>query len=347
MSTGSEAPPFWWEKPDWRAWVLSPFSLAYGAVASWRMRKAPRQEVMAPVLCVGNLTVGGEGKTPVCIALAHEARRQNLKPGFLSRGFGGSFSAPHLVDLEHDTARHVGDEPLLLARHAPVVVTPDRLAGAMRLLQEGCNFIIMDDGFQSARIHMDYALIVVDARRGLGNGHVIPGGPMRAPLVEQLRFATAILTIGEGDGAARVVRRASRAGRPVAAAHIRPLEGHDLVGRRVAAFAGIGNPQKFYRTLEELGAEVVATRDFPDHHAFSHEDFADLEELAGEHGAELVTTEKDMVRLTSGTADAREFAAKLRVLPVEARFETNETPAAIIRETVNAARQRKLKQRGS
>ena len=114
-----------------------------------------------------------------------------LSPGFLSRGFGGNFPVPHVVDLHHDSARHVGDEPLLLAEHAPVAVTPDRAAGAKLLASRGCDFLIMDDGFQSARIHMDYALLVVDGRRGVGNGHVIPGGPVRAPLVHQMRFAQA------------------------------------------------------------------------------------------------------------------------------------------------------------
>src|SRR5690606_21207089 len=141
-------------------------------------------------------------KTPIAIALARRARRMDLRPGFLSRGHGGSFAEPHIVDARHDSARHVGDEPLLLARHAPVVVTRNRAAGARLLLEEhGCNLIIMDDGFQSAHIHIDYALLVVDARFGLGNGHVIPGGPLRARLYDQLLFTDAVLRMGEGPAA--------------------------------------------------------------------------------------------------------------------------------------------------
>nr|MBA3447364.1 tetraacyldisaccharide 4'-kinase [Pseudaminobacter sp.] len=166
----SEAPPFWWEPADWRARMLAPAAWLYARVANWQMVSARREKIALPVLCIGNFTVGGTGKTPVAIALAKQARRMGLKPGFLSRGHGGSFVSPHIVDLAHDSARHVGDEPLLLAEHAPVAVTPNRAAGAMMLQDRGCDFLIMDDGFQSARIHLDYALLVVDARYGLGNG---------------------------------------------------------------------------------------------------------------------------------------------------------------------------------
>src|SRR5690349_17700750 len=140
----SEAPPFWWNAPDWRAYALYPASAAYGAVAGRRMTYAKRERIDIPVVCVGHFTVGGTGKTPVAIALARTAKRMQLSPGFLSRGFGGSFPAPHVVDAAHDSARHVGDEPLLLAEHAPVVVTPDRAAGAKLLASRGCDLVIMD-----------------------------------------------------------------------------------------------------------------------------------------------------------------------------------------------------------
>ncbi|WEX08421.1 tetraacyldisaccharide 4'-kinase [Chelativorans sp. AA-79] len=342
MATG-DAPPFWWEKPDWRAWALWPVSSIYGFAARTRMRTARREKVAAAVLCIGNLTVGGEGKTPVAIALAREAKARKLKVGFLSRGYGGSFSAPHLVNPEEDSARVVGDEPLLLARHALTVVTPDRAAGARRLVQAGCELIVMDDGFQSARIHMDYALIVVDARRGLGNGHVIPGGPLRAPLVDQMRFADAIVTMGQGSAADAVVRSASRAGRPVFAARIRPRGRSGMRGKRVLAFAGIGNPQKFYATLQEAGAEVVATRSFPDHHPFSEEEVGELASRASADGLTMVTTEKDLVRLRHAPGNVRDFAASVVALPVEAVFEEPGAPDAILRDTMAAWRERMMK----
>ena len=269
------------------------------------MNAARREPIDVPVLCIGNFTVGGAGKTPAAIALAHEARRMQLSPGFLSRGFGGKFPVPHVVDVHHDSARHVGDEPLLLAEHAPVAVTPDRAAGAKLLASRGCDFLIMDDGFQSARIHMDYALLVVDGRRGVGNGHVIPGGPVRAPLVHQMRFAHAVLKMGDGEAANDIVRMASRAGRPVYEAHRRIRDPGRFAGRRFLAFAGIGDPEKFFHTVAVAGGEVEMTRSFADHHFFTKDDLADLSTTAAEKGLEL-----DHHRQGRGPAAARRLARK-------------------------------------
>ena len=339
----SEAPPFWWEAADWRAAALWPFSALYGLAASYRMRAAKREETGVPVLCIGNFTVGGEGKTPVAIALGREAREQGLKPGFLSRGHGGSFSGPHLVDPHHDSARLVGDEPLLLAEHAATVVTPDRAAGARRLVEEGCDFILMDDGFQSARIRIDHALIVVDASRGLGNGHVIPGGPLRAPLLEQLRHADAILRMGAGEDADEVVRMASRAGKPVFEAHVEPRSGHDLRGKELLAFAGIGNPGKFFETLRQAGGKIAVERPFPDHHVFTEEELRELSSVAEGKGYSLVTTAKDAVRLRHGSKSMRRFAESIHVLEIDVVFENPATPVTLIRRTVEAWKERRLK----
>jgi tetraacyldisaccharide 4'-kinase len=337
----TEAPPFWWEKPDWRAYALYPASVVYGAVAERRMTRARREKIDVPILCVGNFTVGGAGKTPVAIALAEEARRMRLSPGFLSRGFGGSFPAPHVVDAHHDSARHVGDEPLLLAEHAPVVVTRDRAAGARLLTSRGCDLIIMDDGFQSARIHMDYSLLVVDGRRGVGNGHVIPGGPVRAPLIHQLRFAQAVLKVGEGDAANAIIRMASRAGRAVYEAHSRIRHPEQFAGRRFLAFAGIGDPEKFFRSVAQADGKVEMKRSFPDHHFFAEDDLADLIAVAKEKGLELVTTAKDAVRLRHGTAREREFASRLSVLEIDLVFEVEHAPRAIIEATLKDWRERR------
>jgi len=338
----SEAPPFWWEKPDWRAWTLWPFSSIYGLAASARLRGAKREKVPAAVLCIGNLTVGGEGKTPIAIALARRAISRGHKVGFLSRGYGGSLAKPHFVNPEEDSVRAVGDEPILLARHALTVVSRDRAAGARRLVQAGCELIIMDDGFQSARLHMDYALIVIDAMRGLGNGHVLPGGPLRAPLTEQMRFADGVVTMGEGDAADIVVRSASRAGRPVYSARIRPRARNGFKGKRVLAFAGIGNPQKFYATLKACGAEVVTTRSFPDHHPFTEEDAKELSAAAAKEGLLLVTTEKDSVRLHHNPHVMRGFADSVQVLTVEAVFDEPRAPDFIINAALKAGRERML-----
>jgi tetraacyldisaccharide 4'-kinase len=339
----SEAPPFWWEKPDWRAFALYPVSALYGAVARRRMHAARRQEIDAPVLCIGNLTVGGAGKTPVAIALARTAAKLDLKPGFLSRGHGGSFAKPHLVDPRHDSARNVGDEPLLLAEHAPVAVTPHRAKGAKLLMEQGCDFLIMDDGFQSARIHFDFALLVVDARRGIGNGHVIPGGPMRAPLLDQLRLADAVLKMGEGSAADLVIRRAARAGKPIFEGLALPRRANGMDGKRVLAFAGIGNPEKFYATVGEAGGTVAMARSFGDHHFYSDDDLIDLAETARSAGLELVTTAKDAARLRHGSAAAQTVLDRSHVLEIETQFQPAHIPERIIRDTLKNWRERRLK----
>lgn len=338
----SEAPPFWWKKPDWRAYALYPLSRLYGAVAVWRMARAPRESVEAPVLCIGNFTVGGTGKTPVAIAMAKQARRMHLKPGFLSRGHGGGNAKPHIVDRKHDGARHVGDEPLLLAEHAPVAVTPNRAAGARLLIEKGCDFLIMDDGFQSARIHMDYALAVIDGRFGVGNGHVIPGGPLRAPVAAQLAHATALLRIGEDKAGEVVMRLASRAGKPVFEASVRPREAARFARRRVLAFAGIGHPEKFYDTLAATGATVVLTRSFPDHHYFAADELAELFQTARAGELDLVTTAKDAARLHH--ADVPEgFAEALSVLEIDVAFDSPNTAKRIVSDTLEAWRARRAK----
>lgn len=339
----SEAPPFWWEKPGWQAWALWPFAHLYDAIATRNMRKATREKIAAPVLCVGNLTVGGSGKTPVAITLAAQARSMGLKPGILSRGHGGSVSGrPHLVDRERDSARHVGDEPLLLARAAPVAVSADRAGGARALLARGCDFLIMDDGFQSARIHIDYALIVVDARRGIGNGHVIPSGPMRAGLTEQMRHIDGVLKVGEGDGANKVLRQAAKAGRAFFEARLQPLPEPALKGRKCLAFAGIGDPTKFFATVAAAGGEVVVAKSFGDHHFYSEFDAQDLLSTADAQGLEIVTTAKDAVRLDHAGEALTALRKRAKVIEIEAVFDVASAPGAIIAETVKEWQRRRL-----
>ena len=339
----SEAPPFWWKKTaDLRPFLLYPFSAGYAAVARRRLANAPREKVAATVLCVGNLTVGGSGKTPVAIALARHARKMGLSPGIVSRGHGGMVTHAHLVDKYHDSARHVGDEPLLLARAAAVAVTADRAEGARLLIDQGCDFIIMDDGFQSARIAMDYALIVVDARRGIGNGHVVPGGPLRARLVDQMRHVDGVLKLGEGPGADLVLRHAARAGRAFFEAAVKPLPSKDIAGKRCLAFAGIGEPQKFFDTVTALGGDTVVTKSFGDHHYYSEFDAQELLSTADEQSLQLVTTAKDAVRLDHGGQAMEALRARTKVVEIEAVFEVDHAPRAIIEATLDGWRRRRL-----
>jgi len=337
----NEAPAFWWQPAGWKAYSLWPISKIYGLIAARRMHKASGARVEAPVLCIGNFTVGGTGKTPTTIAFAEQAKARGLIPGVLSRGHGGSLKTPKIVDAERDSAEVVGDEPLLLANHATVAVSPDRAAAAKLLIGRGCDFLIMDDGLQSGRIHIDYALAVVDARHGIGNGQVIPGGPLRVALSAQMNHITALLTMGQGSAADGVVRMASRAGKPVFEAHVRPRDAENLRGRRFLAFAGIGHPDRFFDAVAGVGGQVVVKRSFGDHHRFQPQELAELETAADKAGLDLITTTKDAARLRHGDVSPI-FRSKLKVLEIEAVFDDPDVPAAIIDQTVAAYRVRRL-----
>jgi len=337
----SSAPPFWWQKAGWQAIALLPVSAVYGRIAARRLAKAKREKVDAPVICVGNFTVGGTGKTPTVIALAQAAVRRGMKPGVLSRGHGGGRGHARIVDPESDSAAVVGDEPLLLARHAPVAVARKRIEGAALLLEQGCNLILMDDGFQSSQIRIDHALLVIDSRAGLGNEHIIPGGPLRAPLIDQIRFADSLLRMGEGSVSENVVRMAARAGKPIYDARTIAVDPVSVSGKRVYAFAGIGHPKRFYDALSAAGANVVEKRSFDDHHPFKPAELTELERDAARAGAQLITTEKDAARLRGGIVP-NGFLDRLAVFAVETRFEPESVPDRIIEDAVAAWRKRRF-----
>lgn len=324
----SEAPPFWWGKPDWKAWLLSPFGLVYRFVADRHMLKAMPPKIAAPVICIGNFTVGGSGKTPTAIALAKAAKELGFKPGFISRGYGGHVTGLHLVDAKHDSARHVGDEPLILAKTAPTCVGADRHRGAEMLLQNGCDMIIMDDGFQSRHIHIDFALCAVDGRRGIGNGFVIPAGPLRASIRTQMMLTDGLVINGQGGAAVALVRIASRAGKPVFHADYKPTK--RLKKKPVLAFAGIADPAKFFATLESNGFEVLEKRAFADHHPFKPNELKTLTKEAEALSATLITTEKDAARLQQGTSIEQAFLKSCEILTVRLDFDAPDAPQRIV-----------------
>ena len=335
------APPsFWWTKPGWQALCLAPIAAIYGLVSGYRMRQARGFPAAVPVLCIGNFTLGGAGKTPTALALAKAAKAMGLTPGFLSRGYGGSIGTAVLVDSARHTAADVGDEPLLLAGVALTAISRTRVEGARLLAERGVNLILMDDGFQSARIAIDYALIVADARRGVGNGLVFPAGPLRVPLSVQRPAASALLIVGEGQAGAALAADFAATGKPVFAAALKPAEAPGLRGARVLAFAGIADPGKFQRTLEELGAEVVVRRDFADHAPLADAEIAALLKDADAGDLKLVTTAKDAVRLAGRAGLAAELLNRMRVVEVEMAFADPQAPQAIIAAAIAAGRAR-------
>lgn len=306
------SPAFWDASPRHpAALALAPFGALYGRLTAARMDR-PGLPGPCPVLCVGNLTLGGAGKTPTALALAGLLRDLGAAPAFLTRGYGGRLGGPIRVDPARHDATDVGDEALLLAWVAPTVVARDRPAGASLCAASGADVVVMDDGLQNPSLTKDFAIAVVDAVSGLGNGLTFPAGPLRVPLARQWPHVDALVLIGDGAAGERVAETAARRGLPVHRGRLAPdPAGPNLAGRKVFAFAGIGRPDKFYDTLREAGADVVGQRSFPDHHRFCQSDMRDLAMAARTCDATLVTTQKDRVRLPAAFA-AEVLAVRLR-----------------------------------
>ena len=286
-----KAPAFWTEGGT-LAHLLAPLGLLYTLGGRWRRQAATPWRAPVPVVCIGNLTVGGAGKTPTAIAIARRLVVAGRRPVIVSRGYRGRLEGPVRVDPGAHSAADVGDEPLLLAEAAPTIVAKDRLAGVRAALDLG-DTIVLDDGYQDPRLAHDLALVVVDGAAGFGNGRVLPAGPLREPVADGLARADAVVVIGNGPGKGVIATD-----RPLLRARLVPTEASlRFRGRKVLAFAGIGRPEKMFETLREIGAEVVATEGFPDHHAYDENDVAGLVEKAAALRAEPVTTRKDWVRL--------------------------------------------------
>jgi tetraacyldisaccharide 4'-kinase len=312
-------PSFWWRDRTMAARLLAPAGAVYGAVAQLRLQRRGHRAA-APVICIGNLTVGGAGKTPLALATADMLKTAGEHPVFLTRGYGGTFTGPVQVDAASHTAAEVGDEALLLARAAPTVVARDRVAGAAIAAQHGV--IVMDDGFQNPALRKDVSVLVVDERRGLGNGQVFPAGPLRAPLAAQMARAQAVILVGAPSRGAGVSQEARKRDLPLFRAHLRADQ--DFVAAlgapRVLAFAGIADPQKFFATLSSMGVIIARTRAFPDHHRYTRAEARALCEDAERECLVLVTTEKDLARLR-GDDEAAGLAQQARALPVTLTFE--------------------------
>ncbi|MCA1427509.1 MULTISPECIES: tetraacyldisaccharide 4'-kinase [unclassified Bradyrhizobium] len=291
-------PAFWYRPRSLQSYALWPLGALYGAFTARRML---RQGVDAgiPVICVGNYHVGGAGKTPTVLALTKLLRELGETPVVLSRGYGGRLKGPVMVDRERHDAADVGDEPLMMSRDVPVVVARDRLDGVALAKSQGATMILMDDGFQNPALFKDASLIVIDGERGLGNGEVFPAGPLRAPLAAQLARTDALVLIGDGNAANDVAAEIAKRNKPELRARLKPDAASlaQLLGKRVFAFAGIGDPERFFRTLRASGIDVVRTRAFADHHMFSDGEIAALAAEAQREQLTLVTTEKDLARL--------------------------------------------------
>lgn len=308
------SPAFWYRDPD-QPGVLSHVLLPLGVLYAWatakRISHATPKKIAAPVICVGNINAGGTGKTPTVIALLSCLSARNINAHVVSRGYGGRMTEPTAVDPSRHTATDVGDEPLLLAAFAPVWVSRDRAAGARAALEAGAEVIILDDGLQNPALAKDLSIVVVDAVRGFGNNRCIPAGPLREPVSRGLERSDMLLSIGSQAAQKKFVATVPKHDLPHVTGHLEPLQtGMDWKGLRVLAFAGIGHPEKFFATLRDLGAEMIHTEALADHQPLTAGLMTRLERDAVRHGAQLVTTEKDAVRLPPA------FRSKVLTLPV-------------------------------
>ena len=318
------APAFWAaERGGIAAAALTPFSWLYDLGAQARAVTVRPVQAELPVICVGNFTAGGAGKTPTVLALAALLEEEGISPHILTRGYGGSERGPLRVDPARHDAGTVGDEALLLARGAPTWLSRDRPAGAAAAAAAGAPLLLMDDGMQTPGLVKDICLAVVDGGAGFGNGRVLPAGPLREPLARGLSRAHALVLVG--DDRRRALAALGPLDLPVIEAALVPgEEAGTLRERPVVAFAGIGRPDKFFETLADSGCRVIARYAFADHHRYKPAEIAAIIEHAKERDAVPVTTEKDHVRLPP---DAR---AMVRTLPVTLAWRDPAEPRALL-----------------
>jgi tetraacyldisaccharide 4'-kinase len=329
------APEFWNHRkgPEARAslrTLLRPLGWLYAKAAARRLQTTQPLDPGVPVICVGNATLGGTGKTPVVAYLLQSLRRMKVEAHGLSRGYGGTEKGPMPVQSRH-SAREVGDEPLLLARYAPVWVAAGRDDGARAAASHGAKVIIMDDGHQNPTVAKTLSLLVVDAEVGFGNGCVFPAGPLREDLDAALNRTDAVILMKPTpEYQISETLREQLGGVIVIPAYLAPKI--DPPKGQLYAFAGIGRPAKFFDSLRRAGGNVVETESYADHYKYKDEDIESLFVMAAEQNAALITTEKDYVRLPKG------YRKGVQVWPVSVVFEDELTLRRLLHPIVELAR---------
>lgn len=300
--------PSFWQKNNWLSAILTPLGELYALGTKIRLKTKHPQKVNIPVICIGNLTAGGTGKTPTAISLAMLLQNAGLYPNFLSRGYHGTLQNVQVNPALH-TPQQVGDEPLLLAHIAPTFINADRYQGALMAEHNQAECLLMDDGFQNPSLYKDLSFIVVDGTIGFGNQKCIPAGPLREHITDGLKRAQAVLIIGDDT-----FNLQSTLTIPCFKGKIVP-ELPKLKNNKVIAFAGIGRPQKFYTSLQELGIEIIKTYDFPDHHYYTEAELHNILDEAQKLGVEAITTTKDFVKISPALQN------KFKVLEIKMKWE--------------------------
>lgn len=283
--------PKYWQSNSLISKLLYPVGLLYGSLTQARLKLVKPQKAAVPVICVGNITAGGTGKTPVSISIAKLLGIELYHPYFVTRGYGGRLQNVIVNNKKHSAAE-VGDEPLLLSQQAPVVVNADRYAGAELAIKNGADVVVMDDGFQNPTLYKDLSFLVFDGTYGIGNGKIIPAGPLRETFANGIKRADALIILGKDKH-----NLAAKSGLPVFFGHTEAVQTCNIENPNVVAFAGIGHPQKFYHTLSQQGFNVLKTIDFPDHHFYSRSELENIISEAKSLNAVVYTTSKDYVKI--------------------------------------------------
>lgn len=312
--------PEFWKHRGLISSLLLPLSGFYYLGSILRQKLASPTKVDVPVICIGNLTAGGSGKTPITLSLASSLQQMGKNPHIVSRGYGGTQEGPLRVLPSQHSARDVGDEPLMMAlaqsQTTPVWVSKNRVAGAKSAIKEGANVILLDDGFQNPALQKDLSIIVVDNKTGFSNGRLIPSGPLRESITNGIKRADAVFIIKQPNETINPELATIFATKAVSSVTIKPADETnqlELKNKKIFAFAGIGYPQKFYNTLENLSAQICGTTDFPDHHQYSKNDLDKILSLSRKAGADgIFTTEKDFVKIPET------FKEKISYLPIHA-----------------------------
>lgn len=317
MGDGMFRAPRFWQKQGGIAYALAPCSWVYQKLSHWRNRRIVPQKVSVPIICVGNVVMGGAGKTPTVLALTRMLQKEGLTPHILSRGYGGYYRDVIQVKPDKHGYTQVGDEPLLLARTAPTWIGANRVHAAKKAIHAGADILIMDDGLQNPYLHKDLRILVVDTLQGMGNGKVFPAGPLREPLNTGLAKSDWIITIGDTEDMPSLKGFLKNVNMPHVKAHIEteePLK-PEMLTKPIVAFAGMGFPEKFRRSLLKLQYDIRDFITFPDHHPYTILELQQLLKKAQQHKAQLITTEKDYLRVPIV------YRSHVSVLPVRVRFD--------------------------
>ena len=321
--------PRWWYEADGPRFVtglLNPLGQLYGWTVERRFQRTVPYRATLPVICIGNFTAGGTGKTPLARFLLDAIAAGGVAPACLTRGYGGSLAGPVWVDPDRHTAREAGDEPLLIAEGARVMLARARADGLAAIERDGgIGAVVMDDGLQNPTVAKDLVVALVDARRGFGNGRIVPAGPLRVRLEFQLGLVDCIVVMGDDppEGVSPVFEDLKKRFHvPVLRGAVEPAGDVAWIGgARILAYAGIANPGRFFRLVESLAPERLVCRAYPDHHAFTEREAGALVAEADAMGASLVTTEKDHARLAGATGASAELRGRSRTLPIQVTFE--------------------------